>query len=85
MDFINAHLATTVDHIRLLVLFLSVLLQILFAAGVAKDVGNLHKVNVQTQFVPGFAWVLATLIGGILVLVAYWLLHHSSLARNFKP
>lgn len=84
MDFLTNHLATTVDHIRVLALILSVLLQIIFAAGIAKDVGNLHKTNTPPQFVPGYAWILATLIGGLLVVVAYWLMHHSSLARSFK-
>ena len=74
----------TIFHIRLLILFISVVLHIIFATGVAKDVGNLHKSNTPTQIIPGFAWVLAVLIGGIVSLVVYWAMHHSSLARSWK-
>lgn len=74
----------SVSSIATIVFILNVILHILFAAGVAKDVGNLNRMKIPTQFVSGSIWVLATLIGGVLVLALYWLMHHSALARNFK-
>ena len=73
----------TIAHFGLLILILNAILHVIFASGVAKNVGNLHRLGIPTQFIPGYAWVLATLIGGILVLAIYWLMHHSSLARHF--
>ena len=72
----------TINHIMFFILIINVLVHIIFAAGVARDVGHLHKVNINTQIAPGFAWVLGTLIGGIFIGVAYWVMHHSSLARR---
>ena len=65
-----------------LLLVLNAILHVIYAGGVAKDVGDLHRRDLPARFIPGFAWVLAVLIGGILVLVAYWLIHHSSLSRG---
>lgn len=72
----------SVGHIMLLVVCINVLIHLIFSVGVAKDVGNFHKAHIQTQLVPGFAWVLATLIGGVFVGLAYWVMHHSTLARR---
>ena len=72
----------TINNISMVIFFINVLLHLIFAAGIAKDVGNMTKRNAHPQFVPGFAWVLATLLGGVFVAVAYWVMHYSSLARN---
>lgn len=69
--------------ISIIILVLTALLHILFAAGIAKDVGHLNRLHIPTQIVSGGVWVLATLIGGVLVVGLYWLIHHSALARNF--
>ena len=61
---------------------LSALLHIIFAAGVARDIRKLHRLHIETRFIPATAWILATLIAGILVLAMYWLMHHSTLARR---
>jgi len=74
--------STSISHIMLLILIINVVVHLVFAAGIARDVGHLHKLNTSTQLAPGFAWVLATLVGGVFVAAAYWLLHHSSLARR---
>ena len=51
-----------------------------FAAAVWADAANLwHQFRRNTFFVGGGLWALATLIGGVFVAVAYWVIHHSSL------
>lgn len=76
-----AQFGQTIAAIQLLMLLLTALVHIIIASGIAKDVGLLNKRGASPLFIPGFAWVLAALIGGILTLGLYWLLHHSSLAR----
>jgi hypothetical protein len=72
----------TILSIQGVMMLLTVVLHIIFAGGIARDIGERHRNYLPIQFIPGFAWVLATLIGGILVLVAYWLIHHSTLAKR---
>lgn len=60
---------------------LNIVLHLFFAAGIARDVGQLEKLSQSPRFVPGYIWVLATLIGGVWVALAYWFMHHSSLAK----
>lgn len=82
MNGILSDFSGTIQNISFVIFVVNVLVHLIFAAGVAKDISNLTKRNVLPQFVPGFAWVLATLLGGTFVAVAYWVMHHSSLARN---
>ena len=72
----------TILSLQTILMLLTVLLHIIFASGIARDVGELHRKAIPTRFIPGYAWVLATLIGGILVLAVYWLIHHSTLGRR---
>ena len=72
----------TFQSIQILLLLLNAVLHIIFAGGVAHDIGALNRNHIPTRFVGGYAWILATLLGGILVLVAYWLIHHSALAKR---
>lgn len=80
-SFLN-QFSGTIANISAVIFFVNVILHLIFAAGIAKDVGNMHKRDTQPQFVPGYAWVLATLLGGVFVAVAYWFMHYSSLARS---
>lgn len=83
MSELLAPFGDSIAHLQALILLLNALLHIVFATGVAKDISNLNKLDIPSRLIPGIAWVLATLIGGILVLVAYWAVHHSTLARKF--
>ncbi len=57
----------------------SILLHIAFALAVyARAEGR------DTVFVGPLMWALATLLGGPLVALAYWLIHMSSLSANAK-
>ena len=78
---ISSTLEPTISHIQLLIMVIAAVLHVLFASGVARDVGNLHRLGIKPLFLSGSTWVMATLIGGILVLAIYWLMHHSSLAK----
>jgi hypothetical protein len=81
MDTILNSINLTMLQFHTLFIVLVVLLHILCAAAIASDIGQLHKRNIPTQFLPGSAWVLAGLLMGLWGLVVYWLMHHSSLAR----
>lgn len=82
LDNLLGPLSQSLQGFNTVLFVLNVILHLLFASGVAKDIGNFHRKGIPTQFIPGMAWVLATLIGGIWVLAVYWLMHHSSLARR---
>lgn len=78
---IYAQFAQTYNTINIVVIIIGALLNVLFAAGVAKDVSLFTQNKITTRIVPGSVWVLATVIGGVWVAIAYWLVHHSSLFR----
>jgi len=81
MNFTNI-LQQSINHFHVVILVSTVILHIIFASGIAHDIGNLHRLNIKPVLLPGNAWVMATLIIGIWVVLSYWLMHHSSLARS---
>lgn len=56
--------------------------QIAFALGVGRDAGLLAQAGNGPEYVKPFTWDVATLIGGVLVVGVYWLIHHSALRRQ---
>ena len=81
MDTLFNMLNLSMAQVQAVIIFLTALLHIICATGIAKDVGQLHKRNFPTLLMPGSGWVLSGLLLGVLGLIAYWLVHHSSLAR----
>jgi|688.fasta_scaffold262219_2 hypothetical protein len=80
-DFLSS-LGSIPQHLSLLWILLTGLLHLLYAAGIAKDIGNLEKRSIQPLFLPGIGWVLAALLGGIFTVLVYWLIHHSTLSKK---
>ncbi len=78
---ILADFMAQLPSIQLMILAISVILHILFAGAVAKDAGDLNKRGFQTQLVSGATWACATLIGGPLVAIGYWFMHHLKLYK----
>ncbi|MCF6767186.1 hypothetical protein L3V86_02250 [Thiotrichales bacterium 19S11-10] len=82
MDTIYSQLTNSLSHISIIFGILTLIVNLIFSAGVAKDIGNLNSRGIPPQFVPGFAWVIATIALGVWGALIYWLMHHSSLARK---
>jgi len=60
------------------------LIHLLFAGGVARDCGILHKRNLKPVLVSPATWSFSTLLGGVWVAGIYWLIHHSTFTRPPK-
>jgi hypothetical protein len=58
---------------------LAVIVHVSFAIGVFLDAKALAQRRGSTTFVPPLIWAAATLIGGVLSVFVYWMVHHSSL------
>jgi hypothetical protein len=65
--------------ILLALLLLSIAIHVAFALGV-----RAHSVGRETLFVGSGFWSLATLLGGPLVALAYWIINASSLRPDGK-
>lgn len=58
-------------------------IHIAFGVAVLNDASNLKSSNAKTlQFVSPFFWMLAVLMGGVMIAGFYWLIHHSTLNKE---
>jgi sterol desaturase/sphingolipid hydroxylase (fatty acid hydroxylase superfamily) len=58
------------------------IINVLLAAGVADDAGELNRGGEQTRFVGPVVWALATVFGGVFVVLVYWVIHRSAFRRD---
>ncbi len=72
-------LTEQVANIEIIFLVVNAVLHFIFASAVAKDAGNLSKLNQRPLLVSGLSWAFATLVGGVCIAAIYWLIHHSKL------
>ncbi len=58
------------------------LVHLAFSAAVFNDANRLQKEHDSLAFVNSWLWSLAVLVGGVFVALAYWIIHHSKIARD---
>jgi hypothetical protein len=68
-----------------LVFLLIAIVHITFALGVWDDARRFRAQRTGPFLVSPGMWALATLMGGMLAVGVYWLIHHSSLRRASSP
>lgn len=71
--------------VAVIFLILVVIIRIAFAAAVKQDGDIICMKGSGTFLVPPVIWSLATLLGGVMVAVGYWVVHHSTLRANWPP
>lgn len=82
MAYFNDSITALYTHIGLLFYVLIVIVHLVSALAVSKDLGHFAKHNITPQMMPNFAWILSVLVMGIWGLFIYWIMHHSSLSRG---
>lgn len=77
MNFnIAQYIITELPSIQLMLLIVNAILHVIFAGAVAKDAGAMVKRNLHPHLVSGVTWAFATLLGGPIIAVGYWFMHH---------
>ncbi len=60
----------------------SIIVHLALTMAVWQDASRFDHDGHPTFFVGPFLWALMTLMGGLLVVTVYWLMHHSTLRRD---
>jgi len=63
---------------------LTFIINTVFAFAVDRDARRLTRSGKNSVLVGPFIWAVATFIGGPIVAVAYWVVHHSTLTDGKK-
>ena len=72
-----------VASVTYLIAMLNIIIHLLFAGAVARDAGRLQEIHQTPVLVSGLTWAFDTLVGGVFVAAAYWVIHHSKLTRTY--
>ena len=56
-----------------------IVIHVSFSAAIVVDASRINQVRGYTTFVSPIIWSLAVWAGGVLAVLAYWLIHHSAL------
>ena len=62
-----------------------IIVNISLAVAVFKSASALERQRGHSQFGAPIIWALATLVGGVLTVLAYWFIHHSTLSPQSSP
>lgn len=81
MEFGSNDLMMTIGEWSYLYVLVTILIHIAFSAATFNDARHLKKSGAQLVFVGPVVWSFAVLIGGVLVALVYWVMHHSTLRR----
>jgi hypothetical protein len=65
-----------------LVWFITITVHAVFAVGVWADASSLKRQRAGPILAGPFWWMLATLVGGVVVAGVYWVMHHSILGTT---
>lgn len=68
--------------VGLMAFFGSIVIHLTLALAIYRDADQIERSGFSTVFVGRFLWTFMTLIGGLLVVTVYWLMHHSTLRRD---
>lgn len=70
-----------INSLHFIILGISAIVNLIFAGAIAKDASDYTKTVGRTHLVNGTIWAFATLVGGILVVAVYWLMHRVNLRK----
>ena len=82
MDYINSSITNLYFNTNIILSSLIVIVHIICALAVSKDLGNFAKRNITPQLMPNIGWIISTLTIGVWGLFIYWTMHHSALSRK---
>ncbi|SNY53181.1 hypothetical protein SAMN06297280_2326 [Arsukibacterium tuosuense] len=60
----------------------ALLVHLAFSAAVFNDAKKMQTEHGSLAFVNCWLWSLAVLVGGVFVALAYWVMHHSTIAKH---
>ncbi|MBI5760649.1 MAG: hypothetical protein HZA46_19195 [Planctomycetales bacterium] len=74
-------MAQAIGCVTILLAIANLIVHIAFAVGVMSDTAEIERRGGRIVLVAAIWWTIATLIGGVFVAGAYWVIHHSNLGR----
>ena len=84
MGYVTSELINYYVNSHVIMDILNIIVHLLCALSVSKDLGNFSRNKISPTLMSNFAWIVVSLATGILGLFIYWVMHHSSIAKNKK-